>query len=260
MATMTKHAPGAFCWVELATTDAAAAKAFYTRLFGWTFEDSPMGPEGVYTFLRLNDRKVGALFGMTPKSHPAGTPSHWVPYIATDDADATARLVAAHGGRVVAQPFDVMEDGRMVIVEDPAGAMFAAWQGKRSPGLEVKDEPGSLGWMQLNAPDPSQASSFYHGVFGWNARHDPMEHGGSYTTFMSGLERRGGGMPMPPDAKAPAHWLTYFAVADVDDTAGKAAQLGGSVMMPPMDIPGVARMAVLSDPQGAFFAIVKFAG
>lgn len=261
MATMTTHAPGTFCWFELTTRDQKSAKQFYAQLFGSEIADSPIGEGESYTILKLAGRDAAGIGPMREKDYPPGTPSHWMAYLATDDVDASTQKVTAAGGKVLAPPFDVMDYGRMAVCVDPNGGTFALWQAKQHAGVGVTGEPGSFGWCQLNVPSGGReaAKKFYTSVFGWTTREDPMPMGDVYTTWLlPGL--RGGMMPMTSDVRTHAHWLIYFASADVDATATKAKSLGGDVMVPPMDIPGVGRFAVLADPQGAIFAIVKFSG
>jgi predicted enzyme related to lactoylglutathione lyase len=260
MPTMTQHAPGTFCWPECMTTDPAGAKAFYGALFGWTWRDNPMPSGEPYTTLELDGRAVGALQKLFPEMLAGGVPPHWEVYVAVESADQAAAKTKELGGTVIMEPFDVMEHGRMAVLKDPIGGVFCAWQARQHAGVGVLGEPGALAWTQLNATAPALAIPFYTGLFGWAHRNDRMPQGGEYTTFMRGQTPVGGMMPMPPGAgaHAPTHWLNYFATADVDATAAKAASLGGKTYVPPTDIPGMGRFAVLADPQGAAFAIVRF--
>jgi len=262
MATTTQHAPGSFCWIELASTDQNASRTFYSMLFGWTVTETPVGEGLTYTIFQQGGRDAAALHSMSGPNFPPGTPSHWLAYLAVEDADASAARVQASGGQVLAPPFDAADQGRMAICQDPLGGTFAVWQPRKHPGLGVTGEPGSLAWCQLNVPmtGADKEKGFYGGAFGWGFRDDPMAFGAAYTTWMAGSERRGGMMPMPPGDAHPAHWLAYFASADVDASAARAIELGARAMVPPTDIPGVGRFAVIQDPQGAFFALVKFAG
>jgi predicted enzyme related to lactoylglutathione lyase len=257
MTVVSKHAPGTFCWAELATSNQKAATSFYTQLFGWTAKESPMPDGSTYTMLEKDSQEVAALYQQDPTRTPPGVPPAWLAYVATDNADATAAKVKTSGGQVHAEPFDVQDYGRMAVCADPSGATFAIWQAKSHSGVGRTQEPGSLAWLQLNAPDPGGSASFYSHVFGWNHRGDAMPQGGEYVTWMKGSDQVGGGMPMPKGA-GPAHWLLYFGSADVDADAARAQRLGGKAMVPPTDIPGVGRFSVLTDPQGAFFALVKF--
>jgi predicted enzyme related to lactoylglutathione lyase len=255
MAEVTSHPPGAFCWVELGTSDANAAKDFYTKLFGWTFTDNDMGPGGVYTIFQLKGRDVAAGYKLDPVQMP-GVPPHWMLYVATDDADATARRAGEKGGSVKMPPFDVMDFGRMAVLSDPQGGTFSVWQAKTNKGIGIHDEPGAFCWGQLNTTDTAKAEAFYTALFGWKA-HTGSDGGAAYTEWLLGGTPIGGMMAKPKEDPAPPHWLPYFAVADCDATAAKAASLGARTYVPPTDIPGVGRFAVFADPQGAVFASYK---
>lgn len=258
MAVVARHAPGTFCWLELGTTDQQAATAFYAGLFGWTANESPMPDGTTYTMLEIDATPVAALYQQDPARTPTGVPPHWLAYVAVDDVGATAKAVTEHGGKVLAEPFEVMRYGRMAVCADPLGAVFALWQPGLHRGIGRVRENGALAWMQLNAGDPGAAAVFYQAVFGWTHRRDAMPQGGDYVTWSAGEQPVGGGMPMPAGVAAPAHWLVYFGAADVDGAVERALQLGGKALVPPTDIPGAGRFAVLADPQGAAFALVNF--
>jgi predicted enzyme related to lactoylglutathione lyase len=260
MPTLTKHAPGSFCWIELATTDPDGARAFYTGLFGYEVLETPLAEGAVYTTLKLGGRDAAALFRMRPQDYPAGTPPHWMTYLAAAEVAPATAKVAASGGKILREPFDVMDYGRMSVVQDAIGATFCLWQPVKHFGLGVTHEPGALAWCQLNVPLTAgeKAQEFYTKAFDWGFREDPMGMGMVYTTWLADDEPRGGMMPMPPGVNAPAHWLVYLAAPDVDGTAAKAKTLGGKVLVPPTDIPGAGRFAVIADPQGATFAVVNF--
>jgi predicted enzyme related to lactoylglutathione lyase len=259
MTTITRHAQGTFVWPELGTTDPAAAKKFYGALFGWTIEDHDMGAQGTYTILKNSGRDAGALYPLNPEMHK-GIPPHWGSYIAVDNVDESAKKAESLGAKILMAPFDVMDKGRMAIVQDPLGATFSLWQANSSIGATVLGEPGSLAWTQLNATDPARAKPFYTALLGWTYRDDPMGEGGVYTSFQKpNGDMAGGMMAMPKeDTSTQSHWLVYFAVNNVDETFAKATSLGAKPYVPPSDIPGVGRFAVIGDPQGAVFSIVKF--
>ncbi len=254
MATVTQHAPGTFCWPELATTDQPKAKEFYTRLFGWGFDDSPIGEGQVYTMLKLGGRQVGALFQMGKEQ--AGMPPHWSAYVAVASADEAAKQAASLGGKIAMEPFDVMDHGRMAVIQDPQGAMVAVWQANKHSGAGVLDEPGALCWTELMTTDPAAAGRFYTGLFGWTAESMPIGDR-AYTVFKRGDKSAAGMMEIAPEmGPMPPSWLGYFAVADCDQSVAQAIMLGGQVAVEPADVPGVGRFAVLCDPQGATFAIL----
>jgi predicted enzyme related to lactoylglutathione lyase len=255
MPEVTSHAPGAFSWVELATTDQNAAKGFYGKLFGWTFRDEPIGPGEVYMTFQLAGRPVAAAYTLDSKRHP-GVPPHWMVYVATADADETARRTVELGGKVETAPFDVMELGRMAVLSDPTGAALSVWQAKTHRGLAVHNEPGSFCWGQLNTNDTARAEAFYTALFGWTAK-TGSDATMTYTEWLLGGAPIGGMMAFPEGAQAPPYWLAYFAVADCDAMAEKAASLGAKTYVPPTDIAGTGRFAVFGDPQGATFAIYR---
>jgi hypothetical protein len=261
MPTVTAHTIGTFSWPELGTTDQKAAKQFYTSLFGWQFNDTDMGPNGVYTIFTLNGRDVAALYTLMPDMVKQGVPPSWGSYVTVENADRSAEKAKSLGGTVIVPPMDVMEHGRMAVVQDPQGATFTVWQAKDHIGVGVLYEPGSLAWTQLNAKDPAAAKKFYPALLGWKIQDEEMPAvmgGGAYTTWLKSDGQAGGMMPMPKDAPAPSHWLPYFAVANVDASATKAGSLGAKTFVPPTDIPGIGRFAVLADAQGATFAIARF--
>jgi predicted enzyme related to lactoylglutathione lyase len=247
------HAPGGFCWIELATTDQNAAKEFYEALFGWTAVDMPMGPGSFYTMFQIDGADAAAGYTMTEQEQ--GIPPHWNLYIAVEDADAAAKEATGLGGTVLAQPFDVMDAGRMAVIQDPTGAVFCCWQAKNSPGIAITGENGTLCWADLSTPDAASAQGFYEGLLGWTIAASENDPSG-YIHIKNGEEFIGG---IPPAAHrnpdVPPHWLVYILAADVDATASQAQELGGSVLLPPMTMENVGRMAVIADPQGAPFAI-----
>jgi predicted enzyme related to lactoylglutathione lyase len=272
------YLPGVPCWVDTTQPDPDAAVAFYSGLFGWDFEDvMPPGSPGAYFIGRLRGGDVAAV-----GSQPEGGPpmAVWNTYIWVESADETAAKVFDAGGRILTEPFDVMEAGRMAVCTDPEGAVFCLWQAKAHKGARIVNEPGSLNFNSLNTRDPEGAKSFYGSVFGWEAlgldggaqmwrlpgygefleRSDPglrerMADSGAPAGFVDVVAALNPIADDQPDV--PAHWGVTFAVEDADATAERAAELGGKVVVPPFDAPWV-RMAVIADPQGATFTASKF--
>lgn len=260
MSTLTKHAPGTFCWPELVTTDPAAAKVFYAELFGWTVIDHDMGPNGFYFIFQQGGRDCAAMFKLSPEMAATGVPVHWGPYVSVESADDAATRAVELGGTLIMGPFDVDQNGRSAIVQDPIGAVFSLWQAKSHIGIGVIGEAGALAWTQLNATEPAKAKPFYTALLGWKAQDMPAPGGGEYTMWMKSDGVAGGMLPMPPNAGAPSHWLSYFGAADVQATYDKALALGGKSFVPPTEIPGMGSFAVLGDLQGAIFALASARG
>jgi predicted enzyme related to lactoylglutathione lyase len=259
MTNIDKHAAGSFCWVELHASDQNAAKKFYTDLFGWDVHDNPMGPGQVYTEFKLQGRETAAACSLRPDETSQGIPPYWMIYIAVENADAAAAKAQQLGGKTFGPAFDVMDAGRMAVVQDPTGAVFCVWQAKKNAGIGIAGVNGTLCWADLSTPDVKRASDFYSNLFGWQIAADPKDKSG-YFHIKNGEHFIGG---VPPSQYrqpgTPPHWLAYFLVDDVDATASKAKQAGANLYVAPMNVEGVGRMSILADPQGAVFAIFKSA-
>jgi uncharacterized protein len=260
MSTMTQHATGTFCWCQLGTTDPEGAKKFYSSLFGWTHEDTTMGGQS-YTVLKKNNKDVGALYKLQKEQRQGGTPS-WLSFVAVEDVDRTITQVKQNGGTVLVEPSDILDHGRMAMCQDPTRAVFSLWQARKQIGAGIIHETGSMIWNELITDDAGKAGAFYRQVFGWKEEPMPTKTptGAKYIVFKKdGTERGVGGMMQATPEMHLTHpyWLIYFAVDDCDQIATKTQQLGGKVVMPANDIPQVGRIAVLNDPQGAWFAILK---
>ena len=244
MSEVISFSPGNFCWFELATTDQNAAKSFY---------DQPMGPNEFYTMLKLHDKTVGALYGKGAELLQLGIPPHWALYISVANVDESAKKAESLGAKIIMQPFDVMDLGRMATVQDPAGAVFMLWQAKLHQGAAVIDEPGAFCWYELSVHDTEKAKAFYTGLFGWEARGSP-----EYVEWKSGGKHIGGMMEIKPEwGPVPPNWTAYVMVTNCDETAAKAKSIGGSILMGPSDIPNTGRFAVIKDPQSAIIAIYQ---
>jgi predicted enzyme related to lactoylglutathione lyase len=256
MAHVDKHSPGGFCWMELATTDQSAAKKFYSSLFEWVPNDMPMGPDAMYTIFRLQDRDCAAAFTMGPEER--GIPAHWNLFIGVENADAAQAKAQSLGGSVIAPAFDVMNAGRMAVIQDPTGAFFTIWQPKQNAGIGIVGDPGTFCWADLSTPDRDRAKDFYSNLFGWKLTVGRGKDPSGYLHIMNGEEAIGGIQTAEGrDRNAPPHWLIYWYVTDVDASAEKAKSLGATSYMPPMTIEGVGRMAVMADPQGAVSALFR---
>ena len=253
MPTRDSYAQGTPSWVDLQTTDQAAAKAFYGGVFGWSYDDQPMDAGAVYSIAKIGDAQVAAIAPQSPELKAAGAPAMWNTYLAVDSVDDATAKVAAAGGTVAMEPFDVMDAGRMSFVMDPSGAAVALWQAKQHIGAGLVNEPGTVIWNELITDNPD-AVGFYEQVLGVTTSTADMGEN-KYTMFEVGGQQVGGTMP-PQMAGVPNHWHVYFAVADADATAAKVRQLGGSVMVEPFDTP-IGKMAVVTDPQGAVFSLFQ---
>ena len=244
------HPSGTFCWIELGTSDAAAGRAFYTQLFGWTVNEFPMGEMGTYSIFQKDGKDAAAMYQIGPQQQ--GMPPNWLSYVSVDSADSAVEKAKSLGGNVIHGPFDVYDMGRMAVIADPQGAMFAAWETKSHAGVGVRDETNALCWNELQARDLGAAKTFYASLFDWRLKESP-----EYTEFHAGPNAVGGMLPSHAPPAVPSYWLPYFAVEDCDAAVARAQSLGAMVFVPPMDVEKVGRFSAMADPQGAVFAVIK---
>ena len=243
MGERTSYTPGTFSWAELVTSDAGGAKDFYSKLFGWDYEDNPTGPDGpVYTMAKRDGHDVAALFGDDSQ------PPHWNCYVTVESADEAVEAVKDAGGGVMAEPFDVMEVGRMAVVTDPTGAALCLWEPRENIGATLVNTPGSMTWNDLVTPDPDAAAEFYGKVFGWTFEEVPET--GGYRDIRNGGRSNGGMMQQD----GPAAWIPYFGHEDVERLTQEVDGLGGRLYNGPVHMPQ-GTIAVLGDPQGAVLAV-----
>jgi predicted enzyme related to lactoylglutathione lyase len=246
-----EYAPGTFCAVDLGAADVAAAKAFYSGLFGWEGEDADMpGGGGTYTMLRLGGRAVAGMYAQVE-----GAPPAWLSYVSVEDADAAARRAEELGATAVSAPSDVPGAGRMAVLQDPQGAVFALWQAAGYPGAQLVNDPGALSLNQLDAADMEVARRFYSELFGW--RFEKVSEEPPYEGIYNGEALNGGMMALPAEAGgAPSNWMPYFTAESLDAAAARIGELGGDVMVPPTPIQA-GRILVAGDPQGAVFGLFE---
>ncbi len=253
MGERTQYTPGTFSWTDLNTTDQEAAKAFYAGLFGWEYDDQPAGEGVVYSMATLDGKMVGAISPQPQQQRDAGAPPAWNSYVTVDDADQTLARARELGATVHADAFDVFDSGRMAVVQDPQGAYFLLWQPNQHIGAGLVNAPGSLCWNELGSPDLEASASFYGQLLGWKTA--PMEGAEPpYLVIQAADGHANGGIRPPAPPGTPPSWMVYFATGDLDAALAKTSELGGRVLVGATDI-GVARIAVVQDPQGAVFAL-----
>jgi len=253
MAERTQHAPGTFSWADVTTTDQEAAKSFYTGLFGWEADDQPVGDGVYYSMMRLGGRAAAAVSPQPPQQRDAGVPSMWNNYVTVESADAAADRANELGATVHAPPFDVMDVGRMAVIQDPQGAFFMVWEPRASIGAEVVNAPAALSWNELASPDPPESADFYGSLFGWRA--EQMESSPVPYLILWNGERTNGGIRELGDTPAPPHWMPYFGIEDIDAGLARTGELGGSALMGPVEAGPGRRIGVVRDPQGAVFGL-----
>jgi uncharacterized protein len=235
-----------FVWHEQVSDDPGQAQSFYTQLFGWGTE--AMNAQGMdYTMISSGGQTHGG-FSTAMEGAP---PPHWLGHVGVENLDETIEKAKGAGGKIAAGPFDMEGVGRMAILLDPQGAHVSAYQshGEGSGGA------GVFVWDELGTTDADGAQRFYEEVFGWTTK-DMGEDFGGYRIFHRG-EEQVAGLMKNPDPSIPAAWTPYVGVEDTDAACKKAIELGAQAIVEPMDVPTVGRFAILKDPQGAVFGIIK---
>ncbi|HEV3230510.1 MAG TPA: VOC family protein [Solirubrobacteraceae bacterium] len=252
MGERTQYSPGQFCWTDLTTTDQNAAKRFYSGLFGWEAEDVPVGEGFFYSMQRLGGKDVAAISPQPQQQRDAGAPPAWNSYVSVQSADAAVNRAKELGATVHAPAFDVMEAGRMGVIQDPQGAYFAVWEPRQQFGAALVNGPGALSWNELASPDLDASAAFYSGLFGWTI--SPFEGSPQRYLIIRNGDATNGGMRELDPSGMPPHWLVYFGTEDIDTGLAKVEELGGTRMAGPIDI-GMAKIGIVADPQGAIFAL-----
>lgn len=252
---MADYPHGMPAWVELSTADGDAAAGFYGELFGWeTVSGGPPEQTGGYRMFMQDGKAVAGLMAQD------AMPTVWTTYFSVDNATTTAAQIGEAGGSTQIGPIDVMDLGRMGFFSDPGGAMFGIWEAGSFSGTELA--PGTVGvrcWSELVTADEDEAKRFYAHVFGWTP--EPHTFGGGYIMWKNGDGYAGGMTTLNSELATPGaetRWDVIFAVDDADEAVARATSLGATVAVPPTDIPP-GRYAVLVDPLGASFQVIKLA-
>lgn len=254
MGERTEYKPGTFSWTDLSTTDQEGAKAFYAGLFGWEADDLPVGEGQTYSMQRIGGKNVAAISQQPAQQRDAGVPPMWNSYVTVESADDAAARAGELGATVHAPPFDVMDAGRMAVIQDPQGAFLMVWEARENIGAQLVNAPGALAWNELATLDVEGSRAFYGGLFGWQI--DPYEGTGQPYWVIQNDGRGNGGVRKGSEPGPPPHWLVYFACEDLDASVARVEELGGTKHMGPMDIQ-IARIAVVGDPQGAIFCLYQ---
>ena len=258
MARFERYAAGQFSWVDLMTPNLDDSLRFYGSLFGWMHLTGHDDQGSAYSMQRLGDLDVAGMGEMPAEMKQSGMPPVWNSYVTVEDADATAARAQELGAKLQMPVLDIRAGGdligRTTVVIDPEGAYFSIWQPGRHAGSAVANEPGSFCWNELCTHDPQAAAKFYGSLFGWEVLPGDADNG--YRLIKMGERMNGGMLPWQPQmGDYPPSWAVYFAVADCDATVRRVQELGGKLMVGPVDIePG--RFALVADPLGAVFYVM----
>ena len=264
------NSPNTFCWIELACHNLPTAKKFYGSVLGWKFKDSKSNG-GVYSHINLGQKGfVGGVYEFAlpedeapkkkGKKQEMQVPAFWGSYIATKNLAAATKKAKTLGGTIIADQMDLGDAGTISVIQDPVGAMFGLWQGKKQNGFGPdREEMGACAWNELMTYDLKKSVDFYSKLFGWKTTKAKF-HGNDYVTFTLNNQRVGGMMSLT-DFKfkdMPPHWLTYFNVKDCDKSTKTAKEQGAKVLFSPTTVKGAGRMSIVTDAEGAVFALMHY--
>lgn len=246
---------GEFCWINVLTPQPAKAREFFGKLLGWTYTEMP----GMGHSVQVGGKNIGGLFDLASPQTPPGTPPAIGVMVKVESADSIGAKVISLGGKAL-PAFDIMDQGRMAVCFDPNGAQFDVWQAKKGPGMDAdSSQHGAPSWFETLTTNVDRVAGFYTELFGWTAEIVPKP-GFEYTVFSLGGAPVAGTMQILPHmGKMSPHWATYFTVKDADRTAQEATKLGGTICVPPQDIPEIGRFAGITSPQGVTFYVIKYA-
>jgi predicted enzyme related to lactoylglutathione lyase len=258
VAKIENHPPGQFCWTELATTNRNSGRDFYTAIFDWVVHEVPIGPDSFYCLYQYDQNDCCGAYTMDEHRRTAGVRPRWLPYVCVEHAEKTAMQAVKLGGTVTAGPGDVADKGAMAMIRDPQGAMIAVWQPRTQIGATNGDLYWRHCWTELSTTDIAAARDFYTKLFGWQVHSQPMG-GMDYLSWICEGGPTGGGYQMSGEQRKSEEprWTVYFSVPDCDAIAAKVLGSGGTVSVPPTDIPNVGRFAACQDPDGAGFSIIR---
>jgi predicted enzyme related to lactoylglutathione lyase len=251
---MANSSKGHFVWHEHLTKDPKAAIAFYTEVVGW--KTQPFGDDGQYVMWVGSQGPLGGVMTLPDQAAKMGAPPHWMGHVQVDDVDATVAQVKKLGGKIYKEPEDIPTVGRFSIIADPQGAVISIFKPASAMTLHDASKEAEVCWNELVTSDTAAGFKFYAEIFGWKTLQE-MDMGpmGTYRVYGIGDKQLGGMMNIPKGAPMPPSWVYYIETHDLDAAIGRATKRGAKVMNGPMDVPGGGRIAQLTDPQGAAFAL-----
>jgi predicted enzyme related to lactoylglutathione lyase len=246
---------GRFVWYELMTPDTKGAIAFYSEVIGWKTQAFE-GAKEPYTMWVGSQGPLGGVMKLPEEAKKMGSPPHWMAHVEVADVDATVAAAKAKGAAVHVPPTNIPTVGRFSVIADPQGASLSVFKPETPMQAHDTSKPGEFSWNELYTNDANAALAFYSGLFGWTKLTEmDMGPSGKYIIYGQGEKQYGGIMPKTPDMKMPPSWIYYANVDDLDSAITRATSKGAKTLVGPIDVPGGTRVAQLTDPQGAVFAL-----
>ncbi|WP_455219759.1 VOC family protein [Kaarinaea lacus] len=250
-----KQLTGKFVWFELATLNLEKQQAFYSDVFGWTFQ-TISNTDDQYTLVKNGDRSVAGMFSIKPREGVT-TAAAWIGLMSIDDPVKTANFVKANGGVVQSEPKSIANRGTYALLVDPEGALFGVLKSETGDPPDREVGIGDFFWMDLFAREPTKAGEFYQQVAGYELSKGEVKEDVDRVILTSHGKSRAGVVPLPDEANR-AGWLPYIRVADVKATLKKVTAAGGFIMVEPTPELLDGNLAIFSDPQGGVMGVVKW--
>ncbi len=257
MAHYKNHPNGSFCWAELKTHNLEGTKTFYNKLFDWKAKSIPMSDGEDYKMFLHKGEEICGFYKLKNYLQSKNTSPYWQPYVSVESVDTIAKGVEKFGGKAMMEPFDVSDSGRMTFIQDPDNASLGIWQPKNGIGTKYKNEFNTICWVELATNKIEESINFYGNLFGWIST---VSNFGTvqYFTFKNGDIPEAGMYKKPIEQDAiPSHWLIYFCVEDCTKTVEIARKNGANIIKEPENIPTVGTFAIIQDPYGAVFGIIR---
>jgi predicted enzyme related to lactoylglutathione lyase len=235
-----------------------AAKEFYGGIFGWQTVDQDTQGGPPYAEFRLEGQGAAGLGQMSDEMKAQGIPPMWNSYVNVDDVEKATKKAQELGAQVTVPVMKVVEAGWLSFIQDPTGGHLGLWQKNQLLGAQVVSEPGSFCWNELATRDIETARAFYSQLLDWELL--PFQGGPTKYYIAKNKGKEAAGLMQMDEqwGNIPPHWMVYFSVSDTDATVERITQAGGKVHVPPFDIP-VGRMAVVADPEGGVFSLIRLA-
>lgn len=238
-------------WFEVYSRNVESAKAFYSAVFGWTFDSMPMGPDATYWMLKSGETVFAGIMDLN-NPDLADVPPHWGLYFDVADCAATIAKATSLGATVVYGPMDIPDIGTVAGFTDCCGAHFNVHQPAKA---RTDISSGGVNWVEHMGPNRESAVKFYTSLFGWGSMDMEMgEPTGTYSMFTHGETPVAGCMNVA-DPNIHPNWAIYLHSDNLEATCAKVTEAGGQMISPTMDIGQFGRIAIAADCCGAVFGI-----
>ena len=239
--------PGKVVWHDLITDDVAAAKEFYGKLLGWSFEQ-----HGKYTLVINESRPIGGMVKLGDSGAERKS-AGWIPYFSIPDVDDTAKWILSMGGKIIDGPGDMAGRGRYAMIADPLEAPLIILHSSSGDPAPTEARTGEWFWDELWTTDVEAALSFYQNLEGYAAQRVSAEDDEPYWVLLDENDKESVGITTVPFEELVSQWVPALKVANLEELAQRVSLLGGEVIIPPDHPLSDGHVALVRDPTGGIF-------